>query len=351
MALTLNRWTSLPWAAVALSMFGATACGTSNPPPITGDSSVHDADPSDGPSASDTAADSAPSDGICRDYEPAEALGEVMNPEITECSGLIASRENLGVYWLHNDSGDQPRIFAIDERGRSLAEVVVLDAVHDDWEDLSLITGPGNDRLVIGDIGDNPMRRSSITLYLVEEPELSLSVESPLRLDATAETIRLTYPGGASYNAESLTVDPVSGNLYILTKDDLGESRLFVDRDPWRSSPEPHPLEEVARLRINSEGVISTHATGMDISPSGDRVLVRTYFELIQWARPPGTTVEEAMRSPRLVLPSPPERQGEAVCFNAAGDAFLTISEGGNPAVFRVETSSSCVPTDPASSS
>lgn len=40
---------------------------------------------------------------------------------ISESSGLVASRTHDGVFWTHNDSGDAPRIFAIDRSGALLA--------------------------------------------------------------------------------------------------------------------------------------------------------------------------------------------------------------------------------------
>jgi len=313
---------------------------------MTDDGSVGDSRPPNADSSADASQEDArQGEGICREYEAPEVTGEITNSEVTECSGLASSHDNPGVYWLHNDSGDTPRLFAVNGRGTTLAELTVENATHEDWEDLSIITRAGTDRLVIGDIGDNPMMRPSITLYLIDEPALTPESDEPQMLDAIAETIRLTYPDGASYNAESLAVDPVSGHLYLLTKDDRGMSRLFVHRGPFTPSSEPHTVEEVARIQINAEGAISTHATGMDISPSGDRVLVRTYFELIQWIRPSGTSVEDAVNSPRTVLASPPERQGEAVCFTADGAAFLTISEGSLPAVYRSETAPSCEPS------
>ena len=47
-------------------------------------------------------------------------VGEFTSPKITECSGLAVSRKNPGVLWVHNDSGDSARLFAVKEDGTLL---------------------------------------------------------------------------------------------------------------------------------------------------------------------------------------------------------------------------------------
>ena len=51
-------------------------------------------------------------------------LGIIEYDEIREASGIAASRKNSNVFWTHNDSGDENRLFAFDEQGRHLGEIV-----------------------------------------------------------------------------------------------------------------------------------------------------------------------------------------------------------------------------------
>src|ERR1700741_1476633 len=50
-------------------------------------------------------------------YGPPRVLGRLDAPAVNESSGLIASRTNPGLYWTHNDSGDGPNLYALDEYG------------------------------------------------------------------------------------------------------------------------------------------------------------------------------------------------------------------------------------------
>ena len=42
------------------------------------------------------------------------SAGSVSVSGLSECSGLVASRNNVNVLWVHNDSGDSARLFALD---------------------------------------------------------------------------------------------------------------------------------------------------------------------------------------------------------------------------------------------
>jgi len=46
-----------------------------------------------------------------------ERIGRVEHPPIDEMSGIVRSRWQENVWWVHNDSGDEPRLFAIDSTG------------------------------------------------------------------------------------------------------------------------------------------------------------------------------------------------------------------------------------------
>jgi hypothetical protein len=55
------------------------------------------------------------------EFGPGRLAGVVQNDQIREASGIVASRQNPGVLWVHNDSGDSARVFAINEKGEFLA--------------------------------------------------------------------------------------------------------------------------------------------------------------------------------------------------------------------------------------
>ena len=55
----------------------------------------------------------------CPVFAPPETVATVADDRLDEISGIIASRRNPHVWWVHNDSGDTARIFASDSGMRS----------------------------------------------------------------------------------------------------------------------------------------------------------------------------------------------------------------------------------------
>ncbi|HQU84822.1 MAG TPA: hypothetical protein PKY59_16915, partial [Pyrinomonadaceae bacterium] len=154
------------------------------------------------------------SDEISTAYEKPVVVGKIESKEITESSGLAASRCQQNVFWTHNDSGHKAEIFALDEKGKNLGKWTVSSAKSDDWEDIALFKDKsGECFLYIGDIGNNSRKRGELTIYRVKEPKIS----DEKREAETAEAIKITYPE-FRHDAETLMVHPVSGDIYILSK-------------------------------------------------------------------------------------------------------------------------------------
>ncbi len=49
-------------------------------------------------------------------------LIKLKDDRITESSGLVSSQRKPGTFWTHNDSGNDPELYAFDCEGHKLAE-------------------------------------------------------------------------------------------------------------------------------------------------------------------------------------------------------------------------------------
>ena len=272
---------------------------------------------------------------LCARLEGATPVvaGEVGEPALVEVSGLVASGTHDGVLWAHNDSGDQPRVFALEEGGEALGAYAVDGAENVDWEDIAVGPGPdGRSALYIGDIGQNGGLRDPVTVYRVPEPDIAPDGTGGTL--AGAEALALTYPSG-SVDAEALLVDPVTGDLIVVTKVVEGTSTILRAAADDLVPGAPVAMEEAGTVTVDDPGEVDgapfpgTLVTGADISRDGSVVVLRTYKEVRAYARPEGATVAEALAGEPCAVPVPDEPQGEAVAVSAAGDALLTISELG----------------------
>jgi hypothetical protein len=275
----------------------------------------------------------------CAEYGSCVARGRIESEELLEISGIAASRERDGVLYVHNDSGDEPRFFAIDDQGRTLGEFVLpLDDVKD-VEDIATGTGPGGKSYVyLGDIGDNVARigfglgRSEIQIHRVAEPALP-KVRGARQRIAAIETLRFEYPDHP-HDAEALFVDPLSGDLFLVSKEGDGKSRVFRAQAPFDTKT-ARELEVVASLEFG-RGLLEGNSmvTAADIAPDGGRILIRTYTGLFEWRRASGQSVGAALRGIPRSVPVPQEEQGEAVGFSRKQDGYFTISEKEHPPLY-----------------
>ena len=89
-------------------------------------------------------------------FGPPIVIGTIKSADITESSGIAASRCQNGVLWTHNDSGDDAFIFAINLAGDNLGTWKIPNAANIDWEDIAAFKDKGGKCfLYIGEIGDN----------------------------------------------------------------------------------------------------------------------------------------------------------------------------------------------------
>ena len=263
--------------------------------------------------------------GTCPAVTPAAETGVVQSDQVVEASGLVASRENPGVLWAHNDSGDSARIFAMTKTGEHLAEFYLAGVSAYDWEDMALGPGPeaNVDYLYLGDIGDNAGSRETVIIHRVEEPFLPTDIQ-----ELPSEPLVLEYPDGP-HDAEALLSDPSTGDLYIVAKVWKGEAGVY--RYPAPHNPgEPYVLEALAPIPFEL-------ATAGDISPSGDYLIIRSYVHARAWPRAPGETIAEAFAIDPCEIPLTAEPQGETIAFTADGTGYYTLSEGAHQPIFFFE--------------
>jgi hypothetical protein len=278
----------------------------------------------------------------------AAVVGTVESPELIEVSGIAGSRRNEDVIWVHNDSGDTARFFGITAEGKTVASFALVGAEAVDWEDMAVGPGPGEgvSYVYLGDIGDNNAQRSQIVVYRVPEPAVSpVDTTPPVTEISEFDSLTLHYPDHP-HDAETLIVDPVDGDLLIVTKD-IATSRSQVFRLPANADPGEYTLEEVAQIdfsALHTSVVLSPDApplpralpnvpTGGDVSRSGKLVAIRTYGSVWLWTRPDGAPLWEAFAGTPCEGPSAIETQGEAIGIDAVGAGYITVSEGTNPRI------------------
>lgn len=252
-------------------------------------------------------------------FMPGKKVGTIQSDLIQEASGIVTSRKNASVLWVHNDSGNSPKIYAINPSGELLGAFGIKDTHCRDWEDIAIGPGPEENRdyLYIGDIGDNKAKYPAVTVYRVPEPNVDNNRDGKEFEIGPAEGIELVYPDGPK-DAETLLIDPITKDIYVISKRSIF-SKVYL-------APYPQSIEKPTKLILMSILPWGL-ATGGDVSRDGRLVIVRGLTSASIWHRPEGKPLWDAFEGECTSIELMPEPQGEAVCFDADMSGFFTLSE------------------------
>ncbi|MBS1810213.1 MAG: hypothetical protein JST84_18775 [Acidobacteria bacterium] len=255
-------------------------------------------------------------------YDTIEQVGKITDKSLGEISGITASRISPDVFWVHNDSGDKARIYAIDLKGKLLAKFDVPNAENKDWEDIA--TGPGPDgkpALYIADIGDNDRMHETSTIYRVREPQISGDKKS---VTDPAEAFPFSYPDG-KHDCEAIFVDPSNEQIYLITKTLREDCAVYRYPLPLRANQKV-VVEKVGGQKIKSITQLRM-VTGAGISPDGSRLVIRTYFGAFELQRSKGKVLATIFDNEPTALKIPLMGQAEAIAYAADGKSIVMTSE------------------------
>ena len=209
--------------------------------------------------------------------------GRFTDLTLVEASGLVRSSIESNVFWSHNDSGGDARLYSFDSTGRALGTTRVPGATNRDWE--ALASGPctGGSCLYIGDVGDNTESRDNVTMWRVGVPNASDTRTT------TPERLTLRYADGPR-DVEAIWVAPDT-NVYLLTKrPDRGRlARIYrVSAAAWRSDAIATAVIvdslHIVPRRDDTLGWITDAALSGPDNTGERRLAVRSYRDVFVYA-------------------------------------------------------------------
>ncbi|MCA9528445.1 MAG: hypothetical protein KC549_19305, partial [Myxococcales bacterium] len=244
-----------------------------------------------------------------------------------EASGLVASRQHPGVFWTHNDSGDEARVFAVRSDGRILGEVAIQGATHVDWEDVA-VDDAGH--LYLADFGNNRSVRADLRVYRLPEPAPGADRARVDRVLAFRYPDQTRWPDPEErFDAEALFW--ARGALYLLTKHRQdGRTALYRFPDLSGAAGE-QVLVRVGERQVDADAKLG-RVTAADVTPDGAHLVVLTYGALLLFDRPATGDDYLANLQRRIDLDPKVLRQCEAVAWD--GEDVLVTNEQGD--IFRL---------------
>jgi hypothetical protein len=267
-----------------------------------------------------------------------ELVTRLDHPGLTEVSGMTSSGWP-NTFWLHNDSGDEARLFAINSAGEILLPgylasryqsepwpgLKILNAWNVDWED---ITRAPDGTLFVTDLGNNGNARRDLGIYVLAEP-------NPL---AIAQSRALTflpvrYPDQAQFPAKLWHFDCeavfyADGSLYLLTK-----HRKPGEIAGWETGSKLYRLDTHFSDRDNVVTEVSQSpelalATAADLSPDQQHLAVLTYLGVWLYRKP--TQGDDWLSGPSRFISLSREqlKTSEALTWSSDQSLMIANEEG-----------------------
>jgi hypothetical protein len=261
--------------------------------------------------------------------EPREAF-TISDERIVESSGLTLSTKHPNVFYTVNDSGDEARVFALDDEGTVIGVIRLAEV---DAQDIEAVASGPDERIWVADIGDNDRVRETITLYRFREPDELGDVQQQW------SRFPLVYPDGP-HDAETLLIHPETGQPFIVTKHPDGGAIYAAPEEPVSGAVE----NELVRVADAPPRI-----TDGAFLPDGSGVVLRDDDEvyLLDW---PSAEVKRT-------IPLPPQRcdrtaelpcLGESLAVSEDGEYLYAGSEGANSVVNLVPLSGGAQAASPS---
>lgn len=247
-----------------------------------------------------------------------------------ENSGIVRSRTRPDLFWMQNDSGDQPRVYPVHADGSvytSVREpeapgVLIAGAINVDWEDIAV---DSDNHLIVGDFGNNRNDRRDLVLYYIDEPSPTAertTVKKKLFFRYPEQTAFPAHAEQFNFDAEALFT--VGTTVYILSKN-RSDTRTTLYR---LDDPQPHVTNVLTPVTSFD---IGGKVTAADASADGRRLVVTTYERiwLFETDGDHDRWFEGRVSSLGYVV-----RGVEAVCFE--DDAHLLLASERLASLYRV---------------
>lgn len=260
-------------------------------------------------------------------------IASVRHPGAAEMSGIIRSGRYPGIFWVHNDSGDKPRIFPIKLDGTVVKPpyedtfwvndavtgksewpgLEIAGASNIDWEDIAR----DGDTLYIADMGNNGNARRDLGIYVVPEPNPTAT-----GIVRALKFLPIRYPDQDAFPPKDWFFDCEAifiyrGKVHFVTKHrkngnfaipDVGAKLYRLDS---QFTDRPNVLRKLDEVKD-----LGGWVTAADVSPNGQTLAVLTQAPVASvWFFDIRRSGDRLLSGPSRRIVMTGAKQAEAIAF------------------------------------
>lgn len=247
-----------------------------------------------------------------------------------ENSGIVKSRQWPELYWMQNDSGDEPRIYPVRRDGTVYDSsrypespgVLIGGAINVDWEDIAV---DASGHVIVADFGNGGNDRRDLVLYYLAEPSPDAGRTTVLRKIFFHYPEQKLWPAPKDdFNYDAEGIFTLGDKVFVCTKH-RSDSMTRIYRLDEADGVESQPLKLLDKFDVRGQ------VTGADATPDGKRLVLLTYESL--WLFDV-TDPQRPLSGPVRWLPFAPQGDMEAVCF--ADDKTLLVADEATARIYEV---------------
>lgn len=260
-------------------------------------------------------------------------LGIDLPKVLNEVSGNEIINASSSHIYMHNDSGDDARLFCVNKNGK-LHKTLYLDANNKDWED---ITSDPEGNLYIGDFGNNNNSRKDLNILKV--PFSALNSNTKIKV----ENISFQYEDQKKFppKKEKRFFDCEAffyydNELFILTKSRVEKNHGKTNLYKIPAKKGKHVAKYIGSYNFGDKPY--SWVTGVDIRDDGKEVAVLTQRAI--WLFTKQKTHDNFFKNNPVKIPFKHITQKEGVCYNDNKTLYVTdendFGRGGNLYTYKI---------------
>jgi uncharacterized protein YjiK len=224
---------------------------------------------------------------------------------VNECSGIIFNSDKQR-FFTHNDGGNLPQIFEINQKGQLLNTITIPNSTNIDWED---ITADQKGNLYIGDFGNNANTRQNLNI-IKYTPAGKVS-----KINFQLADQQEFPPKKRDRNFDFEAFFWANDSLYLFSKN-RGQKNTKLYKLP--------DVEGNYKLKPAQTIFLNANITGAAVNPSQTLFALLSYGKIFMFGIKSGNI---GFQKPLFCIKAP-LKQAEAITFLTENQVMITNEQG-----------------------
>ncbi|MCH2196275.1 hypothetical protein [Kordia sp.] len=241
-----------------------------------------------------------------------------ISSDLKEVSGM-ESIPNSDSFWMINDSGNDPKVFEVNSKGK-IYKTLHIKGKNRDWEDL---TKDSEGNLYIGDFGNNANDRKHQRIYMLSANDLATKKSiDPVKIEFSFPDQKKFPPKKKNRHFDVESFFYHSGYLYLFTKSRTKSAYGRTNLYKIPATKGKHKAQFISTF--NTCDKLECWITSAAISPNGKKVVLLSHNSVWQFTDFKG---DNFLGGTEKKYDLGHTTQKESICFKGNDTVYISDEE------------------------